>query len=172
MVRDNIVKGDLNKEKMTDLASSLRSEHQIDNEMISSLSGFDTSKDLYKHLVTEKKKSDDSVEQAAHDDRAKGQLQVLDDLSLVLNTLFTKHGHTVIHGYMTFMWGGKIHTMIECDGELREQVDALTSVAEQRKVDINLLLTSVLKDNMPPILTSNLVDNRDEGETETDESDE
>ncbi len=147
MVRDNVVKGDLNKEKMTELVHSLQTQHRLDSELMASMAGFDSAKEMYGHMVREQKDKKD-VDDQAHVDRSKDALKVLDDLSLVLNTIFTKYGHTLPFGFLTFMWGGQIHTMVEMQEELKTQLEQLGTITQERKVDINLLLAAMLRDAM------------------------
>jgi ParB/RepB/Spo0J family partition protein len=147
MVRDNVVKGDLNKHKFTELVHSLQTQHRLDSELMASMAGFDSAKEMFGHMVREAKGKKD-VDEQAHVDRSKDALKVLDDLSLVLNTIFSKHGHTLPYGFITFMWGGQVHTMVEMQEELKAQVEQLGTIAQERKVDINLLLAAMLRDAM------------------------
>lgn len=151
MVRDNVVKGDLNKERMTELVHSLQSQHRLDADLTASLVGFDTTREMFKHMVHEKA-AKQAAEEQAHLDRTKDSLKVLDDLSLLLNAIFTKHGHSVPYGYLAFMFGGQIHVMVEMQEELREQIELLGKVALERKVDINLLLAAMLREALPTYL--------------------
>jgi hypothetical protein len=127
---------------------SLQHQHRLDAELAASMVGFDSAKEMFGHMVREQSKKKDLDDQA-HVDRSKDALKVLDDLSLVLNTLFTKYGHTLPYGFMTFMWGGQIHTMVEMQAELKTQVEELGRIAVERKVDLNLLLAAILKDALP-----------------------
>lgn len=154
LVRDNVLKGELDKDRFTTLVDTLQKEHSLDGNLAASLLGFDTTQDMYKHMAKEgKRKALDEAEQV---DRSKNELKVLDDLSLVLNTLFTKYGDTLPYGFMTFMWGGKIHTMVEMEGELKAQIEELGQIAKDRKVDINLILAAILRDGMAPFRTESV----------------
>ena len=153
LVRDNVLKGDLNKDKFTTLVDTLQKEHSLDGNLAASLLGFDTTADMYKHMAKEGKRK--SLDESESVDRSKNELKVLDDLSLVLNTLFTKYGQTLPYGFMTFMWSGKIHTMVEMEGELKVHVEELGKIAVDRKVDISLILAAILRDGLAPFRTDN-----------------
>jgi len=148
LVRDNTVKGELDKNKFTELVHSLQAEHSLDSELASSLLGFDNSREMFKQMVHDHQKK--ALEDTAATDKSKGELKVLDDLSLILNTLFTKHGHTLPYGYMMFMWGGKISAMVEMDDELQGHVDQLAKLCLDRKVSMSLMLSAILRDGMAP----------------------
>lgn len=152
LVRDNNVRGETNKDKFTQLVHSLQAEHSLDSELASSLLGFDTSKEMFK-LMTSDGGQKKNLEEKAVGDKAKDDLKVLDDLSLVLNTLFTKHGHTLPYGYMMFMFGGKIHAMVEMEDDLRVQVEELAQSAIDRKVNMSLMLAAILRDGLGPYRT-------------------
>lgn len=152
LVRDNTVKGDPNKEKMTEIVRVLRREHQIDSDMSAALLGFDSTKEMYAHMVRESKPK--AVDDKAVLAQAKDSMKVLDDLALVLNMLFTKHGSTLPQGYIAFMWGGKVSYMIELTEELRDPLDDLAKISADRKVDLNLLLGMILKDAIPTYKTA------------------
>jgi hypothetical protein len=145
-VRDNTVKGELDKAKFTELVHSLQAEHSIDGELTSSLLGFDSARDMYKHMVSEGKKK--NLEDNASLDKSRTELKILDDLSLVLNTLFTRHGHTLPYGYIAFLWGGKISVMVEMDDALKAVMERVSQMATDRKVDISIVLAALLKDGL------------------------
>lgn len=151
LVRDNQVRGETDKSKFTELVHSLQHEHQLDSELASSLLGFDTSKEMFKLMVSDGAKK--NLEEKNVVDKAKDELKVLDDLSLVLNTLFTKHGHTLPYGYMMFMWGGKINAMVEMEDDLKAQVEELAQICLDRKVNMSLMLAAILRDGMGPYRT-------------------
>lgn len=146
LVRDNVVKGELDKDKFTRLVESMRAEHGIDNELAPAMLGFDSAKDMFRMMVKDARAGD--VEQKAATNRAKDDLKVLDDLTLVLNTIFTKHGHTLPYGYIVFMFGGRINAMFEMDDALKEQIEALSAFCVQRKLDANLVLSQLLKEGL------------------------
>lgn len=164
LVRDNQVRGETDKQKFTELVHSLQHEHQLDSELASSLLGFDTSKEMFKMMVSDGKKK--SLEEKEVVDKSKNELRVLDDLSLVLNTLFTKHGHTLPYGYMMFMFGGKINAMVEMEDELRVQVEELAQICLDRKVNMSLMLAAILRDGMGPYRTREAAQSEPAGESE------
>lgn len=147
MVKDNVLKGELDKEKFTSLVRTLQRDHQLDHDLAAALMGFDSVKTMYASMTRDKLEK--SLDDKAALDKSKDQLRVLDDLALVLNTLFTKYGHTLPQSFMFFLYGGKIHLMIEIDSEARELLEEVGRVATERKIDINLLLGTMIKEMIP-----------------------
>jgi hypothetical protein len=152
LVRDNTVKGEPNKTKMTEIVRILRGEHQINADLSAALLGYDSTKEMYGHMVRESKPK--AADEKAVLDKAKDETKVLDDMALVLNLLFSRHGSTLPYGYMAFLWGGKISYMIEMTDEMKVPLDELARISEDRKVDLNILLTSILTDAMPTYRTA------------------
>ncbi len=148
LVRDNVVKGELNRQKFTELVENLQKDHRLDGEIAASLTGFESSKEMYSHMVRESKQK--KLDDTAQVDAAKDKLKVLDDLALVLNAIFTKHGHTVPQGYIAFMFGGQMHYMVEMDKPLHDVMQQVHQLCQDRKVDMSIVLSSMLKDFLPP----------------------
>jgi len=152
LVRDNVVRGEPNPKKLTAIVRIFRGDHQMDADMTAALMGFDSSKEMYSHMVREAKPK--AIDDKAVLAKAKGEVKVLDDLATVLNLLFTRHGSTLPYGYIAFMWGGHVSYMIELTDEMKALLDNMAEIAVDRRVDLNLLLASVVKDALPAYRTA------------------
>jgi hypothetical protein len=144
LVKDNVVRGTIDKDKFTELSKMLQRDYQLDLDLQAAMMGFDTTKEMLKHVEFEARQR--AVDEQAQLDTSKHQLKVLDDLSMVLNFLFTKFGRTLAQSWMVFVFGGKIHLLVEMDKDLRVVMDQVTRIADERKVDINILLKAMLSD--------------------------
>jgi len=78
-------------------------------------------------------------------DEMKDEIKTLDDLSLVLNKLFNEYGDTVKYAFMFFMYGGKMHLMVEMDNNLKKIMNKLARYCSVNEININNVLTDMLK---------------------------
>jgi len=85
-------------------------------------------------------------ELAAKVEEAKGEIQNVDDLSRILNELFSKHGYTLDLNYMLFSFGGKTHLWVQMDKALKKVMDSVTMTAYTEKWDINAIFRELLRD--------------------------
>jgi hypothetical protein len=84
---------------------------KYDPIVLQRLMGF-TRQDAF-NKVYETAKQSLPPEMAEKLDELKDELRTVDDLSLVLNRLFTEYGETLENHFMFFSFGGKQHIMVE-----------------------------------------------------------
>lgn len=108
-VKQNILHGELNPDKFTDLFNRLADKYGAD--LTRSMMGF-TRTDAFKRVYNDAKRAL-PPEMAAKLEETRGELQSVDQLSLVLNKLFNEYGDTLDHHFMFLTWGGKQHLMIQ-----------------------------------------------------------
>lgn len=132
-VRMNLIKGALDPEKFTRLYNEMAAKY--DAEALKRLMGF-TDDAAFQKVYQEVKAGlpDELAEQL---EKAKDDLKTIDDLAVVLNTLFTKYGSTLQYSFMVFTWGGKVHTMVRLHQGLRKKLDGLQAYCSENGVDIN-----------------------------------
>jgi ParB-like chromosome segregation protein Spo0J len=71
------------------------------------------------------------------------KIRSVDDLALVLNTLFARYGGTLSKHYMFFTFGGKTHLMVQLDKSAFKAVnDWLNAIGER---DVNEALVALLR---------------------------
>lgn len=78
-------------------------------------------------------------------DEMKKEIQTMDDLSLVLNRLFAEYGDTVKYSFMFFMFGGRLHLLIEMDTDLKKMMDKLTRYCSVNEIKITDVFKDLLK---------------------------
>ena len=103
IVRHNIIHGKMSAKKFTDLYNSLSEEYSED--VASMMFGF-TDEEEFKKLLTSTRKSL-PPELKKQFDEAKAEIKTIEDLSTLLNRLFSTYGDTLPYGYMIFDFDGK-----------------------------------------------------------------
>jgi len=84
-------------------------------------------------------------------DKAKEEIKTVDDLSLVLNRLFTKYGSTLPYHYMIMDFGGKEHIWVRLnDKKDHTKVCRYAEVAREHKVTFSSLLMHALSQCATP----------------------
>lgn len=117
VVRRNIVRGELNRDKFTRLVRGVTQGD--DYGALAQKMGFDDLKAFMSVLKVEKtdQRAADSI--LAQSER---ELDAVHNLSHVLNQVFAAYGDTLPQGYMFFAYGKKMHLLVQMDKELEEQV--------------------------------------------------
>lgn len=103
VIRHNIIHGKMSPQKFMKLYMSL--SEQYTKEAAAELFGFTDQTEFHK-LLGETRSSLPPELQASFDE-AKGELKTIDDLSSLLNRLFSQYGDSLPYGYMIFDFGGK-----------------------------------------------------------------
>lgn len=147
LIKDNVVRGAADGEKLTAAIRHLETRHQLDRDLAAVLTGFDDAEDLMAHMVFAGKKAD---EQAAADaDAAATKTPIIEDLTTMVNALLAEHGHTLLpHGYIAFPFGGKLNYLVPMTPELEAQMRRVAAVSGDRKVDVNLILADLINDHI------------------------
>ena len=141
IVRHNIIHGNMSAKKFMDLYGSLQQEYS--NEVAAEMFGF-TDDEEFKRLIDETKAS---LPKELHDsfDAAKGELKTIDDLSNLLNKLFTMHGDTLPYGYMIFDFGGKESVWLRMTNESKKSFDFLTDICKGNSVTLDGVVENLLQ---------------------------
>jgi hypothetical protein len=161
LVRRNYVRGAIDKDAFTIAVNALSAEQEISVDEIRESMGFsdvDTFMAFYKE-------ENERLEQVARDAAEERQssapaINMVDDLGLVLSTIFEEHGDTVPYSFLVFPAGGRNHMFVAATPAL---VRSLTTVAEYcigNHLDINVVLGGLLTIGID---ASNMIP---EGETE------
>jgi hypothetical protein len=160
MVRRNYVRGKLDKDAFTLAVNSLAVEQEMAVDEIREAMGFEDT-DVFMDYYKEENERLEKVakEAAAQYNSSSPALNMIDDLGLVLSTIFEEHGDTVPYSFLIFPAGGKNHMFVAATPAL---VRSLSSVAEYcvaNHLDINVVLGGLLTIG---ISESNMIDS---GET-------
>ena len=148
LVQRNMLKGNLNPEKFTELYNELAKKY--DKSILQAYMGFtktDAFDKLYKAIgaslpAREKKRLDD----------AKETVRSVDDLSSILNTIFKEGGSNLDNGYLVFSFGGKRHHYVTIDDGIDKMITRFEEAAKNRGQSVTEAFRALLKnaDLSPP----------------------
>lgn len=145
-VRDNLVKGKIDREKFTRLVNDFSTVYRMDHQIQIGLMGFADEREFYKFYISEKERKSKELEDALAESRS--EIMRVDNLSQIINHLFTEYGDTLEHGFMFFMWGSQMHLMVEMTGKLKKSMEQVMEECKRRKVDINVILGFLLEQGL------------------------
>jgi ParB/RepB/Spo0J family partition protein len=122
-VSDNIVRGKFNPEKLAKVYDDLAKKYgdeltqkmmslEVDNTIVSQIM-----KQIRREIPPEMQKQLDG---------AKGEIKTVDQLSAILNEMFTKYGDDLQYGFMVFEFGGKSHYWIKMNNKLKKKMQGFT----------------------------------------------
>jgi ParB-like nuclease family protein len=143
MVRDNMRKGKLDPEKFTKLYEQMLPKYG--NELVQEHMGFLDAKEMEKYILDFEESIKDNPEMKKEFDKEKKNIKTIEDLSRIVNNLFTKYGSTLELNFMVFDFGGTTHCMIWMDKTTKGIVDEITSFCSDNNLDINMVMQSVLQ---------------------------
>jgi ParB-like chromosome segregation protein Spo0J len=134
LVRDNIVKGEIDPVKFTEMYNKLSEKY-----------GEDATKGMFdfidenemKRLIKEiKKELPEDLQKKLEE--AKEEIKTIDDLSLVLNRIFTEHGDTLPFNLMVFDYlkGGEVF-YVRANKENWKQLMEIKQYCVDNKKDVN-----------------------------------
>ena len=138
-VRRNLLHGDLDRTKFTELVNDVINNHNVARIDIPDVMGFLNEKDFLKNIVTEKAKAAKEMS-----DQAKEATQIVDNTSYLLNEIFTKFGDTIPQGFLFFMHKSKMHLMVQMDKDMEETLGLLVAHVKSAGQNINEALGKAL----------------------------
>ena len=145
-MRLNIIKGDLNPERFVDLYNEMADKYNEDS--LQHLMGY-TNDQAWDKLTTgirealkDSGMSDDELDKF---DAASEEIKTVDDLSVILNEMFTKHGDTLKHSFMVFTFGKKDHIYVTMDKVMKTQMDKVLDFCVKNDVNINSVMADIVK---------------------------
>ncbi len=141
-VRRNLLRGNLNAQKFTKLVNDIQRVYNVDHAKLALEMGFRDEREYWKNYREERQQQDDAAQGILNDTRK--ELNMIDNLSVVLNEVFSQYGDTVQENFIFFMHKKKMHLMVSMDGKLYKQVERLTSFMKEGGHDANPILAEAL----------------------------
>ncbi len=137
-VRMNLIKGKIDPEKFVKLYEELGRDPEVKGQMLNDMLGIANQKEL-DALIKETKKS---LPKEMQDelDKARQEIKTIEDLSRVLNELFSRFGKDLEYAFMTFTWGGKIHTFVQLNKDAATMLASLKEFCRQHNANMNDVL--------------------------------
>lgn len=141
LVRMNVLKGSLDPVKFTKLFDDMADKYgkELTKQMMALVDekAFDN---LYVNIRKElPKELQDKL------DEAKDELKSVDDLSRILNEMFSRYGDTLKNNYMVFQYGGKTHLWVMMDQKLKNKlIDETLEEVRAGNYDITEFFTKLI----------------------------
>lgn len=167
LVRMNVLRGSLDPVKFTKLFDEMADKYgkELTKQMMALVDekAFDN---LYVNVRKELPK-----ELQKKMSKAKSELKSVDDLSRILNEMFSTYGDTLKNNFMIFQYGGKTHLWVIMDDKLKKKM--INEVVEELKAsnyDINQYFSKLITEYSDEVLAE--LDPIDEAEENIFEEDE
>lgn len=146
-VRDNEVKGHLQKSKFNTFWSELNKIYHVDTEQLRSEMGLFDDYKFNKLLTVEKQKEQKSIEELA-DDAKSSSAKIVDSLTDVVQSIFAEYGTDSDKSFIFFYHKGKPHMLIEANRSMIDSLNGLTSYLKENGEDINDFLTRAINEQL------------------------
>lgn len=150
LFRRNYVRGKTDKDAFTEAVNKLATEHAIGLDIIQERMGFEDA-DKFAEYYQEEKDRDSKVAAAITAGGAGGgasKVKMIDDLGLVLSTIFERFGDTAPSSFIIFPAGGKNHMYIQCTPALKRILETVAQGCVQQQLDMNIALGGLLSIGM------------------------
>lgn len=145
VIRLNNIRGSFDPvllaEKVLELREKTKKMYDVDT--LRRKLGFSGKKEFDRILKQVEKALPEGIKEAFR--KSKREIESIEDLSRVLNTLFREYGKTLECNFMFFVWGGKECVMVRCDSELWSLVKMFFERLEARKQDAREVFKSFFK---------------------------
>jgi hypothetical protein len=142
MLRQNMIRGKLDVGKFMTLYD--RHVKNLGKEAMADLFGFADEDELAKIVASVKASLPDELKKKFTE--AAAELKTVDDLSKLLNRLFTTYGDTLNHGYMFLDYGGKDSVWVRVNAKTLKAVRLLGDVCVNRNRTMDDLLGGVIQE--------------------------
>jgi hypothetical protein len=140
LVRLNVIKGKIDPLTFTLMVEKLGADYSKD--IMADMFGFANEKaflTLYKEV-----RAALPSEMQKELDKSKAQIRTIEDLSRILNKIFTEHGQELDHGFMWFTYGGIDHFYVKMDKKLLDTMRSIDKQLHESGGNINDLLNDII----------------------------
>jgi len=155
-VRMNMIKGKVNVKKLATLVDDLIENFGQERDEIAYELGFPDS-DIFQRLLDQARESLPNEDMKQEFDKARKEIKTVDDLSIVLNRLFTEYGDTLPANFMVLDFGGKQHLWVRMrQGDFPKIRSAAKRVMEHGKTFDSFLALLLATVSVDRFMESNL----------------
>lgn len=174
-VRMNKLRGSMDKRKFAEMVRELSGEYDLE-ELARELAFTDP--DELATMMATARESLPTPEMRQEFDEAREEIKTVDDLSNVLNRLFTRYGDTVPFNFMILDFGGKNHVWVRIPQGEYQGVLEKTRLCMGRGITFDsavmalldrFLTEDFLEDNEAAMEKIDVDDSRDEGDAGSDQ---
>lgn len=142
LVRMNVIKGKIDPLSFTLMVEKLGDQYS--KEVLSDMFGFADEK-AFRQLYKEVRQAL-PPELQKELDKSKDQIRTIEDLSRILNKIFSEHGTELDYGFMWFSYGGVDHFYVKMDNKLLKTLKGMEKQCKDSGQNINELLLPVIND--------------------------
>lgn len=132
-MRFNILKGKIDPLKFTKAFNSLSKEYQPG--VLKDMMGFEDETEFERLYIQLREDLPPELQKKL--DESKSEIKTVEDLSNIINKIFSEYGDTLERSYMVFSYGGREHLYIVMDKKLRKKMEFIKekSSAEGRNIN-------------------------------------
>jgi hypothetical protein len=141
VLRMNVIRGKLSPEKFMKMYQSMSQKYA--DEVLAESFGF-ANEDDFRKLIGQVKSSLPQEMQSDFQQAAK-EIKTIDDLSKLLNHLFTTYGDTLPYGYMLLDFGGKDSIWLRMSNETKKAVLEVGKLCVTEKRSMDAILGGVVQ---------------------------
>lgn len=133
-VSDNMVRGKFNLEKLAKLYEEMSKKFGV--ELAQDMMGFDTDENMLKSVIKQVQRGLPQ-DLAKEIEKAKDEIETVDQLAAILNEMFAKYGSDLDYGFMIFEFGGKSHYWIKMNDKLRKKMKQLAQECREMQTQLS-----------------------------------
>lgn len=153
-VKRNMLKGELNREKFTELVDDVHNEFTGEEDTLARLMGMKDVNELEENYVGELRNEepggedmDDFVDDVMNDE-VEEEMDTVDNLSSLLNHIMDEYGDTSSDGYIWFMFKSTRQLMVNLDKELLSLVEDAVDELKEEDEDMRDLLKEFFEEQL------------------------
>jgi len=142
-VRDNIIHGEPNPRKLTDLVKSIDPAMDVDP----SLFGFSDEAEMSKFLLKEKTQKDKTFMDGLKEDANK-KLEAVDSITDIVTNIISQTAKTIDQSLLAFTYKGQTHFVVMCDKKTFTSLSEMTEYLEETGIDVNEFMGEAIADRL------------------------
>jgi hypothetical protein len=144
LVKFNVIKGDLDPEKMVKIYNKAAAKHGA--EKVAGLLGYTSQAGLDKIIKKVSQQIKDTLppEVAKQFEEQAKEARSVNDLNKIIKHIFEENGDTVKYSFMVFTFGGREHIYIAMNKTVHSAMKKILAYAKEKHMDVNDLLADAI----------------------------
>lgn len=141
VIRRNYVRGEMDRGAFTELVNYLAEEHDIEMSLIMEMMGFQDMEDFAALYASATQAETDTIKEVTQKSQ---EVAMIDNLSMILSSIFEKYGSTVPNSFLVFPMSGKKHMYVEITPALKNTLEVIATQCVKEGTNINITLGGLL----------------------------
>jgi len=141
-VRRNYARGQIDRDAFATLVNELEQVNNVSLEEIYSGMGFSDVED-FAEMYRKEKEETEKVHRTTND--AAPKVKMMDDLGIVLSSIFESYGNTAPFSFIIFPAGEKHHVFVQSSNALKKVLTDIMAACVEKGFDINTALAGLLQ---------------------------